>query len=102
MWIPKVSNSTTCDLKWRILPKMWFKYIWEVDPDNPERNWYHPQNWDTAVWPRFSTGRKMTQHQATFINWYWVSDTIQNKMSCYSSKNEPKVKIYRYMWKNEA
>lgn len=102
MGIPKVSNSTPCDLKWKILPKMGFEYIWEVDPDNPEKNWYKPQNGDTAVWPRFYNGRKMTQHQATFINGHWVSDTIQNKMSCYSSKNEPMVKVYRYTWKNLA
>lgn len=92
--LPKVSNSTECDLKWKVLPKMGLKYIWEVDPDNPEKNWYKPQNWDTAVWPRFNG----TQHQATFINWHWVSDTIQRKMSCYNAKNEPMVKVYRYTW----
>ena len=27
MGLPKVSNSTECDLKWKILPKMGFKYI---------------------------------------------------------------------------
>lgn len=99
LWLPKVSNSTECDLKWKILPKMGLEYIWEVDPDNPGKNWYKPQNGDTAVWPRFNNGRKMTQHQATFINWHWVSDTIQSKMSCYGNKNEPMVKVYRYTWK---
>lgn len=99
LWLPKVSNSTECDLKWKVLPKMGLEYIWEVDPDNPGKNWYKPQNGDTAVWPRFNNGRKMTQHQATFINWHWVSDTIQNKMSCYGAKNEPMVKVYRYTWK---
>lgn len=99
LWLPKVSNSTECDLNWKILPKMGLEYIWEVDPDNPGKSWYKPQNGDTAVWPRFNNGRKMTQHQATFINWYWVSDTIQSKMSCYGSKNEPMVKVYRYTWK---
>jgi len=102
LWLPKVSTSTECDLNWTILPKMGLEYIWEVDPDNPEINWYRPQNGDTAVWPRFKNGGKMTQHQATFINWYWVSDTIQSRMSCYSSKNEPMVKIYRYTWKPVA
>ncbi len=99
LWLPKVSNSTECDLNWKILPKMGLEYIWEVDPDNPGKSWYKPQNGDTAVWPRFNNGRKMTQHQATFINWHWVSDTIQSKMSCYGSKNEPMVKVYRYTWK---
>ncbi len=94
LWFPKVSKSTEVDLKWKILPKMGLKYIWEVDPDHPEKNWYKPQDWDTAVWPRFNG----TQHQATYIAGHWVSDTIQNKMSCYSSKNEPNVKIYRYTW----
>lgn len=102
LWIKNKSRSNECDLKWTILPKMWLEYIWEVDPDNPGKNWYKPQNGDTAVWPRFNNGRKMTQHQATFINWHWVSDTIQNKMSCYSSKNEPMVKVYRYTWKSVA
>jgi hypothetical protein len=77
---------------------MGLKYIWEVDPDNPEKDWYKPQNWDTAVRPRFNG----TQHQATFINWHWVSDTIQKKMSCYNAKNEPNVKIYRYTWEQTA
>ena len=26
----------------------------------------------------------------------WVSDTIQNSMSCYSTPTEPHVSIYRY------
>lgn len=99
LWLPKVSNSTECDLNWNVLPKMGLEYIWEVDPDNPSKNWYTPQDGDTAVWPKFKNGSEMTQHQATFINWYWVSDTIQNKMSCYGSKNEPMVKVYRYTWK---
>ena len=99
LWLPKVSKSTECDLKWTVLPKMWFKYIWEVDPKDPGKNWYKPQDGDTAVWPRFQNGRKMTQHQATFIHWHWVSDTIQNKMSCYPSKNEPMAKVYRFNWK---
>lgn len=99
LWLPKVSKSLNVDLEWKILPKMWLEYIWDVDPDNPERNWYKPQDWDTAVWPRFNNNGRMTQHQATYINWHWVSDTIQRQMSCYSSKNEPKnVKIYRYTW----
>lgn len=98
MWLPKVSNSTECDLQWKVLPKMGLKYIWEVDPDNLEKSWYKPQNGDTAVWPKFKNWSKTTQHQATFINWHWVSDTIQNKMSCYNSKNEPMVKVYRYTW----
>jgi len=98
LWIENKSGSNECDLKWKILPKMGLKYIWEVDPDNPEKDWYKPQNWDTAVWPRFNG----TQHQATFINWHWVSDTIQKKMSCYNAKNEPNVKIYRYMWEQTA
>jgi hypothetical protein len=102
LWLPKVSNSTECDLQWKVLPKMWLEYIWEVDPDNPEKSWYKPQNWDTAVWPKFRNGSKTTQHQATFINWHWVSDTIQNRMSCYNSKNEPMVKVYRYTWKQVA
>lgn len=100
LWLPKVSTSTECDLKWKILPKMGLEYIWDVDPNNPEKNWYKPQDGDTAVWPKFKNGRKITQHQATFINWHWVSDTIQSKMSCYSSRNEPMVKVYRYKWKN--
>lgn len=102
LWLPKVSNSTECDLNWTILPKMGLEYIWQVDPDNPEKDWYKPQNGDTAVWPRFKNGKNMTQHQATFINWHWVSDTIQSSMSCYGSKNEPMVKIYRYTWKTVA
>ena len=98
LWIENKSGSNECDLKGRILPKMGFEYIWEVNPDNPGKNWYKPQNWDTAVWPRFNG----TQHQATFINWHWVSDTIQRKMSCYNAKNEPMVKVYRYKWKTIA
>lgn len=97
MGLPKVTNSLNCDLDWSILTKMWLKYIWKVDPNNPEKDWYEPQNWDTAVWPRFNNNGKMTQHQATYINWHWVSDTIQNQMSCYGSKNEPKCQIYRVM-----
>lgn len=101
LWFPRVSNSLNCDLDWTILPKMWLEYIWEVDPDNPEKNWYKPQDWDTAVWPRFTRDSwKKTQHQATFINGSWVSDTIQERMSCYWDRNEPRnVKIYRYTWK---
>ena len=98
LWIKNKSGSNECDLKGKILPKMGLEYIWQVDPDNPTKNWYKPQNGDTAVWPRFNG----TQHQATFINWHWVSDTIQTKMSCYNAKNEPNVKIYRYTWKNLA
>ena len=100
LWFPKVSNSLNCDLDWTILPKMWLEYICEVDPDDPEKNWYKPQDWDTAVWPRFTRDSwKKTQHQATYINGSWVSDTIQNNMYCYWDRNEPRnVKIYRYKW----
>ena len=104
LWFPKVSKSLNVDLKWEILPKMWLKFIWTVDPDNPEKNWYKPQDWDTAVWPSFvrTTWKhkgESTQHQATYINGRWVSDTIQARMSCYWDKNEPRnVRIYRYTW----
>ena len=98
LWIENKSKSNECDLKGKILPKMGLEYIWDVNPDNPEENWYKPQNWDTAVRPKFNG----TQHQATFINWHWVSDTIQRKMSCYSAKNEPMVKVYRYTWNSVA
>ena len=67
---------------------MWLKYIWEVKPKNPSSNWYKPQDWDTAVWPKFTksiwrNAWKIAQHQATYINWHRVSDNIQNRMSCY-------------------
>ena len=77
---------------------MWLKYIWEVNPKNPWQNGYKPQDWDTAVWPRFKRkSGATTQHQATYINWHRVSDNIQNHMSCYLSEpNEPQCKIYRY------
>lgn len=100
LWLPKASDSLEVDLKWNILPKMWLNYVWTVDPNNPWKNGYKPQDGDTAVWPRFSNHWKMTQHQATYINWHRVSDTIQRQMSCYSSKNEPMCKIYRYHWEN--
>ena len=97
LWFPKISNSLNCDLDWTILPKMWLEYICEVDPNNPGKNWYKPQDGDTAVWPRFTRDSwTKTQHQATYINGSWVSDTIQEKMSCYWDKNEPMCKIYRY------
>lgn len=96
LWLPKTSESLEVDLNWNILPEMWLNYLWTVDPNNPWKNGYKPQDGDTAVWPRFNNGWKMTQHQATYINWHWVSDTIQRQMSCYSSKNEPMCKIYRY------
>ena len=98
LWLPKVSNSTEVDLKWDTLTQMWLKYIWEVNPKNPGRNWYKPKDWDTAVGPRFQKRSwKITQHQATYINWHRVSDNIQNRMSCYPwEPNEPKCKIYRY------
>lgn len=100
LWLPKVSDSLNVDLNWTILTKMWLGYITSVDPDDPEKNWYVPRDWDTAVWPKFTrTSWKVTQHQATYINWHRVSDTIQNKMSCYNDENEPKnVRIYRYEW----
>ena len=99
LWLPKVSESTEVDLKWDTLTQMWLKYIWEVDPKKPWQNWYQPQDWDTAVWPRFKTkSGKFTQHQATYINWHRVSDNIQNNMSCYPREpKEPNCKIYRYM-----
>ena len=98
--LPKVSNSTEVDLKWDTLTKMWLKYIGEVNPNNPSQNWYKPQDWDTAVRPKFKLNSwKTTQHQATYINWRWVSDNIQKRMSCYPwQRNEPNCKIYRYMW----
>lgn len=103
LWLPKVSKNTEVDLTGERLTKMWLKYIWEVNPKNPSSNWYKPQDWDTAVWPKFtrSTWRKAwqtTQHQATYINWHRVSDNIQNRMSCYGKEpNEPNCKVYRYM-----
>lgn len=102
LWIENKSGNNNCDLKWTVLPKMWLKYIGEVDPDNPGKDWYVPHDGDTAVWPQFYNGKKKTQHQATYIAWHWVSDTIQDKMSCYGSKNEPNVKIYRYTWESLA
>ena len=100
LWLHKVSNSLQVDLNWSILTKMWLKYIGEVNPKNPWQNWYKPQNWDTAVWPKFKKKSwKITQHQATYINWHWVSDNIQNQMSCYTNEpNEPMCKVYRYFW----
>lgn len=100
LWLPKVSDSLNVDLNWTILTKMWLGYITSVDPDDPWKNWYVPKNWDTAVWPKFRRNSwKETQHQATYINWHRVSDTIQNNMSCYNDENEPKnVRIYRYEW----
>lgn len=98
LWLPKVSNSTEVDLKWDTLRQMWLQYIWEVNPKNPQKNWYKPQDWDTAVRPKFQKkSGETTQHQATYINWHRVSDNIQNRMSCYPwEPNEPKCKIYRY------
>lgn len=104
LWLPKVSDSTEVDLTWKTLTKMWLKYIGEVNPNNPSQSWYKPQDWDTAVRPKFTrtvwkSAWKRTQHQATYINWHWVSDNIQNRMSCYpGERNEPNCKIYRYMW----
>lgn len=100
LWFPKVSESLNVDLEWKILPRMWLNFIWTVDPDNPEKDWYKPQDWDTAVRPKFTRDSwHVTQHQATYINGSWVSDTIQNNMSCYWDRNEPRnVKIYRYTW----
>ena len=100
LWLPKVSNSTEVDLKWDTLTQMWLTYIGKVNPKNPWQNGYKPQDWDTAVRPRFTKkSGKTTQHQATYINWHWVSDNIQNRMSCYPREpNEPDCKIYRYMW----
>ena len=100
LWFPKVSNSLGVDLDWKILPRMWLKYIWTVDPDDLEKNWYKPQDGDTAVRPKFTRDSwKKTQHQATYINGHWVSDTVQKRMSCYWDKNEPRnVRIYRYTW----
>ena len=100
LWLPKVSNSTEVDLKWDTLTQMWLKYIGKVNPKNPEQNWYKPQDWDTAVRPRFTKkSGKTTQHQATYINWHRVSDNVQNRMSCYPKEpNEPECKIYRYFW----
>ena len=100
LWLPKVSNSTEVDLKWDTLTQMWLTYIGKVNPKNPWQNGYKPQDWDTAVRPKFTKkSGKITQHQATYINWHWVSDNIQNRMSCYPKEpNEPDCKIYRYMW----
>jgi len=99
LWLPKVSNSTNVDLTWKTLTKMWLKYIWETNPKNPSQNGYKPQDWDTAVWPKFKKkSGKITQHQATYVNWHWVSDNIQRNMSCYPREpNEPNCKIYRYV-----
>lgn len=98
LWLTKKSNSNEVDLTWNILTQMWLTYIWKVDPKNPSKNWYKPQDGDTAVWPKFKRKSwKITQHQATFINGHWVSDTIQKNMSCYKNEpNEPKCLIYRY------
>jgi hypothetical protein len=98
--LPKVSNSTEVDLQWDTLTQMWLKYIGKVNPKNPWENGYKPQDWDTAVRPKFKLNSwKTTQHQATYINWHWVSDNIQKRMSCYPwQRNEPDCKIYRYMW----
>ena len=98
LWLPKVSESTEVDLKWDTLTQMWLSYIWKVNPKNPSKNWYKPQDGDTAVWPKFTRKSwKTTQHQATYINWHWVSDNIQNNMSCYRNEpNEPECLIYRY------
>lgn len=98
LWLPKVSDSTEVDLKWDTLTRMWLNYIGKVNPKNPSENWYKPQDWDTAVRPKFKKkSGKITQHQATYINWHWVSDNIQNNMSCYPwEPNEPYCKIYRY------
>lgn len=99
LWLPKVSDSTEVDLTWNTLTKMWLSYIGKVNPKNPSENGYEPQDWDTAVRPKFQRkSGKITQHQATYINWHWVSDNIQNRMSCYPGEpNEPDCKIYRYM-----
>ena len=102
LWFPKVNNSTEVDLTGDTLTKMWLTYIWEVNPKDPWKNWYTPQDWDTAVWPKFTRLHwkhpwKTTQHQATYINWHRVSDNIQLNFSCYPNEPyEPNVKIYRY------
>lgn len=100
LWLPKISDNTPVDLKWDTLTQMWLKYIGKVNPKNPWKNGYKPQDWDTAVRPKFTRkSGKTTQHQATYINWHWVSDNIQNRMSCYPREpNEPNCKIYRYVW----
>ncbi|MBQ7075016.1 hypothetical protein IJM86_08510 [bacterium] len=74
-----------------------------VDPTDPNRSGYVPKNGDVAVRPRFQSNHGPTQHMACYINGYWVSDTIQNRMSCYNATpqrernpNEPNVQIYRF------
>lgn len=99
--LPKVSDNTNTDLSGRTLNQMGLSYLTTVDPKNPTKNGYTPRNGDTAVWPKFTRGSgknagKTTQHQATYLNGKWYSDTEQSKMSAYSSDpNEPLVKIYR-------
>lgn len=102
-WLPLPNNleiDGTEERPWEMWQRLnamnCYKILDNVDPKHPVP--YLPKDGDIAVRPRFTlTSGRTTQHMACYINWHWVSDTIQNRMSCYPNQpNEPKVKIYRY------
>lgn len=69
-----------------------------VDAKNYRNQGYIPQDGDTAVWPtsnKYIKGRNV-QHQATYLNGHWISDTIQRDMGVYGNGDESQVHIYRY------
>lgn len=78
------------------LKNLGFNQIAIVDAKHPTKSGYKPQDGDTAIWKTGDYGIGYpVQHQATYINGYWVSDTIQNVMSVYNG-DESKVTVYRY------
>lgn len=109
-WLPLPNNleiDWTDERSWEMWQRLnamnCYKILDSVDPTNPSVSWYVPKDGDVAVRPRFQSDHGQTQHMACYINGHWVSDTIQNRMSCYNAtpqkeRNpyEPNVKIYRY------
>lgn len=93
-----------------------YPYMTWVDPTNPSASGYVPKIWDVAVRNPFRLNpdnpESETQHMAIYTEviihgkreYRWVSDTIQNRMSCYNATpdrerypTEPNVSIYR-LW----
>ena len=103
-WYPLPSNLNIDRTGERLNAMNCYKIHEAVNPTNPSANGYTPKNGDVAVRPRFTLKNwKQTQHMACYINGHWVSDTIQNRMSCYNATQqkernpgEPNVQIYRF------
>ncbi len=94
-WYPRPENTDWNGYDEKLKAMHYTKIMDKVNPKCPVP--YLPKDWDVAVRPQFTLDNgKTTQHMATYINWHRVSDTIQKHMSCYSTANEPCVKIYRY------